>query len=413
MNPTCTHRTTCRLCNSTRVELAVPIKPSPIADAYIPADRLGVAQESYPLDLYLCLDCGHVQLLDVVDPESLFGSYIYTTSISLGLVEHFRRYAEDVSSRFQPPAGSLVIDIGSNDGTLLRFFKERQYRVLGIDPAAEIAHAATAAGIPTLPDFFTSTIARRIRSEQGPASFVTANNVFAHSDHLADMADGIRELLADDGVFMFEVSYLGDILDHLLFDTVYHEHLGYHSIKPFALFCRRHGLELFDVLRMPTKGGSFRGFVQRLGGPRPVAPVVGEMIAAEAAAGMDQPATFQKYSARIDRSKQELLAIVKQLKAEGRTLAGFGASATVTTLIHHFEIGPFLDFLVDDNTSRHGLFSPGHHLPVLPPQALRDRKADHVIILAWQYATPILKRHAGFLEQGGHFIVPLPEIRVI
>lgn len=410
---TSTQRRTCRLCDSPRLDLAVPIKPSPVADAYVPADRLAEKQELYALDLYLCADCGHVQLLEVVDPGILFRNYIYTTSISLGLVEHFRRYADQFVRRFASPPNSLAVDIGSNDGTLLKFFKARGLRVVGIDPAAQIASQATQAGVPTIPAFFDLELARRIRRENGPAAIVTANNVFAHSDSLPEMAEGIRELLADDGVFIFEVSYLADILEKKLFDTVYHEHLCYHSVQPLAAFFQRHGLEFFDIERLPNKGGSIRGLVQRKGGPRKIAPVVAEMLRQEEKMGLARLPVFKSFAADLERVKTGLLQLARQLKADNKIIAGFGASATVTTLIYNFELGPFLSFLVDDNVSRHGLFSPGHHLPVLPAAALRGQKAGYAIVLAWQYAEPILQKHRDFTACGGHFIVPLPEVKII
>ena len=379
----------------------------------MPADRLSEAQLSFPLDLYLCLECGHVQLLDVVDPDLLFGNYIYTTSISLGLVEHFRRYAEEVAQKFSLAGNSLALDIGSNDGTLLKFFKEKGLRVLGIDPAVRIAQQATEAGIETIPAFFTRELAMKIRNSHGQAALITANNVFAHSDNLPDMADGIRELLAGDGIFVFEVSYLVDIIEKLLFDTVYHEHLCYHSIKPLDHFFRAHDLELIDVHRMGSKGGSIRAFVQRRGGPRPVQPIVSELLALEAKMGLDKPDIFARFSEKLDRIKGELHELLGRLKQEKKTIAGYGASATVTTLLYKFELGKHLDFVVDDNVSRHGMFSPGQHLPVYPPQALQERGAHYAVILAWQYAEPILKKNEAFMQQGGRFIVPLPTVRVI
>lgn len=408
-----TRRTSCRLCDSRRVELAVPFEPSPIADAYVPAERVSEAQPSYPLDLYLCRSCGHVQLLDVVDPGALFGDYIYSTSISLGLVEHFRRYADELLQRFPVSSPALAVDIGSNDGTFLRFLRDRGLRVLGVDPAVGIAAQATRDGVETVPAFFTSSFARRIREERGPAAFVTANNVFAHSDGLPDMADGVRELLRPDGVFVFEVSYLVDIVEKLLFDTVYHEHLCYHSIKSLSSFFSRHDLELFDVTRLPGKGGSIRGFVQRSGAGRPREPVIDDLLALESRMGLDQPAVFKEFSGRLAAIKAELHGLLDPLRASGKALAGYGASATVTTMIHNFELGPFLSYLADDNPARHGLFSPGLHLPVLPSQALYERKPDFVIVLAWQYAEPIMKKNQGYLEQGGHFVLPLPRVQVL
>ena len=391
----------------------MPIKPSPIADAYVPASRMSEQQELYPLDLYLCRECGHVQLLDVVDPQVLFRDYIYTTSISLGLVEHFRKYADEVSTQFPAAPDSLVIDIGSNDGTLLGFFKKKGLRVLGIDPAVRIAEQASKAGIETLPAFFDLELAKKIKADRGGGALITANNVFAHSDHLPEMADGIRELLAAEGVFVFEVSYLVDIVEKLLFDTVYHEHLCYHSVKPLDTFFHAHGLELIDIRRLTGKGGSIRGFVQHRGGPRRASHVVSELLSLEARIGLAEPDIFREFAGKLESVKNELLALIRKVEAEGKTIAGYGASATVTTLIYNFELGSHLSFLVDDNKSRHGFFSPGHHLPVLAPEALSERKPGYLIILAWQYANPILSKNSAFLQQGGRFILPMPSVRVI
>lgn len=414
LSPRHHHRSSCRLCESARVVLAVPIKATPVADAYLPAEKIGSAKDALiPLDLYLCEDCGHVQLLDVVAPEDLFGDYIYSTGDSASLVEHFRRYAEEMMRRLTLAPGGLAVDIGSNDGTLLAFLKERGLRVCGVEPAPAIAAKARARGVPTRGEFLNAALAQSMRDEHGPASLVTANNVFAHVDDLGHAADCVATLLADDGVFVFEVSYLQDIVDGYLFDTVYHEHLCYHSVRPLALFFERHGLELFDVERIPTKGGSLRGYVQKLGATRPVSGACRALSVSEKERGLGDMATFSAYAARIDSRKQEVLALLAGCRARGERIAGYGASATVTTLIYHFELGSWLEFLADDNPARHGLFSPGWRLPVRPSSELSASAVDVVVILAWQYAEPIIRRHRAFLERGGRFLVPLPSPRWI
>ncbi len=406
-------RDTCRLCDSPDCELILPLEPAAIADEYVPEDRLGVEQPAYPLDLFLCRNCGHVQLLDVLDPEVLFGNYIYTTSTSPGLVEHFRRYAGEIQERLAPPPGSLAIDIGSNDGSLLRFLKEAGFEVLGVDPAREIARRATESGIPTVPRFFDSQVARDLLRDHGPARIVTANNAYAHSDHLGDITDGIRELLAPDGVFVFEVSNLLDFVEHVIFDYVHHEHLSYHSVKPLRAFLDRHGLELFDIQRIETKGGSLRGFAQRKGGPRPIAPSVDALVAEEDAAGLDRIETFRAFADRVQALKDGSRALLQEAKDAGATIAGYGSSATVTTLIYHFGLDEFLDFIVDDNAGRHGLYSPGHHIPVISPDALYERSPEYVVVLAWRFADPIVGKHQEYLDRGGRFVVPVPDIRVL
>jgi len=342
----------------------------------------------------------------------LFRSYTYSTASSLGLVEHFSKYAADMLERFQPERGSLMLDIGSNDGSLLRAFRERGMRVLGIDPAVEIARQATAAGLETVPDFFTSRLAMELKRKHRLAVIITANNVFAHSDQLPDMANGIRELLAEGGIFSFEVSYLLDMVQKMLFDTVYHEHLCYHSARSLERFFRRHDLELIHIERIPTKGGSLRGTVQRAGGPRETSPAVRQMIEWEEILGLHKLRTFQNYALRVERAREDFVSVIDRLRARGKRIAGYGASPTVTTLLYQFDLEQRLDFLVDDNPAKHNTYSPGHHLPVYPSDALYSRGADVVAILAWNYAQPILSKHRAFSEGGGRFLVPLPSLQV-
>lgn len=409
-----TRRTHCRLCGSSKLELAVPMQASPIADHYVPTDRLAEIQERYPLDLYLCMDCGHVQNIDVVDPSILFREYTYKTSSSLGLVEHYRKFAQEVTHSFEVPAGAFVLEIGSNDGSLLGFFKELGMKVLGVDPARDIAKAATERGIPTIPEFFDSQLAARLREEHGPASIVAANNVFAHADDLADIVRGIHAMLAPNGVFVFEVSYLPDIVDRFLFDTVYHEHVSYHSITPLARFFDRLDMQLFNIERIGSKGGSIRAFVQRKGdGAHAVADVVPAMIEDERRRGFDKLELYRNYAERIAQRKVALNALLADVRAQGKTVAGYGASTTVTTLMWQFELADQIAFLADDNPAKDGLFAPCCHVPVLASDVLYSRKPDYVVILAWNYAEPIMKRHQRFLDEGGTFVIPLPELKVV
>ena len=407
-------RSRCRLCESQAVELVLPIKPSPIADAYIPPSRLGQPQETYPLDLYLCGDCGHVQNLDVVNPEILFRDYLFTTASSAGLVAHFKQYAADVVKEMIVKPGSLIVEIGSNDGTLLRFFKNHGMCVLGVDPAREIANRATSHGIETLPEFFTSGLAAKIRKEYGAAAIVAANNVFAHVDALADIVVGVREVLDDDGVFVFEVSYLVDIVDKFLFDTVYHEHVSYHSILPLSRFFKRIGMQLIDVKRIACKGGSIRGFVQKTPvGRRRVEPIINQMIEDERQRGFDRPAIYQDYARQIEARKTALNQLLDQQITKGAMIAGYGASTTTTTLMWHFELTRKFAFLVDDNPKKHGLYSPGCHIPVMPSEEIYIRQPDITVILAWQYAAPIIQRHDKYLQSGRCFVIPLPDLRIL
>lgn len=413
MESLCYHRTTCRLCDSPDVDLVLRLTPCPPVDAFIPAAQLQETQHIFPMDLYLCRTCGHGQMLDIVSPKLLFGTYIYTTSSSPGLVDYFRDYATRVCEQLKLPPGAFSVDIGSNDGTFLSFFKEKGLRVLGVDPAREIAMAATAAGIETLPEFFTGAVGQRIRAERGPANLVTANNVFAHADKLGDMADGVRHLLGPDGVFVFEVSYLLDTVESMVFDFIYHEHLSYHSVKPLQIFLKRHGLHLWRVDRTPSKGGTIRCFAQLAGGPRAEEPSVAQLLRLEEESGLYRLKTYQDFAAKIDQAKKELQEVLQKIKAEGKTVAGYGASATATVLMYHFDLGSTIRFMIDDNPHRQNRFSPGHHIPTMSSAVLAEWKPDYVLILVWRFADMIIKRNEEYLKHGGHFIVPLPKLRVV
>lgn len=415
MTPKSFRRETCRLCNSRQLTEVLALTPTPPANAFVAADARSMTQETFPLDVFFCEDCAHVQLLDVVDPELLFGNYVYVSGTSPVFVKHFDEYAERIIDEFVPePTGRLVIDIGSNDGTLLAQFQNRGMTVLGIDPARDIAAQASAKGIETLPTFFSATLAAEIKTSHGRAQVITANNVFAHADNLADITDGIASLLAPDGVFVFEVSYLVDVFEDTLFDTIYHEHLAYHSVKPLVGFLAAHGLELIDAARVASHGGSLRGIAQRAGGPHPVAASVQVLISREAEIGLHQAATLQQFGAKINAIKDELKDVLTRLKDAGHTIAGFGAPAKATTLMYHFGIGPeMIDFIVDDSPLKQGLYSPGMHIPVLTSDALYSEKPDAVVVLAWNFAQPIMQNHARYLDQGGQFIVPLPHVETV
>lgn len=404
-------RDRCRLCGGRELDLAVPMPATAIADAYVARDQISQAQPVYPLDLYFCRTCAHVQLLDVVDPRLMFRSdYTYLSGSSAGIVKHFREYAASLLQREKVAAGSLIVDIGSNDGTFLLNFKEAGLRVLGIDPATAVARRATEAGIETLARFLDPETARGVRAEKGPARIVTANNVFAHADDLGVMADSIRALLAPDGLFTFEVSYVVDIVDHMLLGTLFHEHLCYHAVKPMRAFLARHGLELVDVERVGIQGGSIIGFAQLSGGPRPESPRVAELIRMEEERGFDRLETYLAFDRRIEKLKQDVGGLLDTLGSRG---AGYGAARGGTALLYRLDLGRRLEFIVDDGPEKQGLFSPGHHIPIVPADALYQRRPDWVFLLAWVHSKAILQKHSRYMEQGGRFVVAYPQVQIV
>jgi SAM-dependent methyltransferase len=407
-------RTTCRLCLSPRLSGALKLASTPVGEGYVPRESLDVPQEVYPVEINLCSACGHVQLSHVIDPSVLYGQYIYKTTHSMGLVQHFDRYAEWALSRNPMPPGALVVDLGSNDGSLLKAFKARGMKVIGVDPATKIAAEATAAGIPTYPNFFTAPLAQRIVQEHGRASIITMNNAFANIDDLHEIVRGVGELLAPDGVFIFETGYLLDVVQKVIFDNIYDEHLSYFAVTPARAFLAANGLELIDAHRVPTKGGSIRCSAQRARGPRPVSPTVAAQVQMEADVDLFDLETYRTLERRIRQMAEETRGRIQRLKAKGRRIAGYGASVTVTGVLFNFGLDrSLIDYLVDDNPVRHGLHSPGMHIPVFPSDRLTSDRPDYVIILAWQYAQPIMARQQKYLENGGRFLLFQPYVRTV
>jgi SAM-dependent methyltransferase len=393
--------------------MVVQLAPVPLAEKYTAADETDVGVDFYPMDLYMCRDCGHVQLLDIIDPDLLWSDYTYHSGQTKGIVEHFEQVAEKAVDRYQPPAGSLVIDVGSNDGSLLRPFQRRGYRVLGIDPAKEIALQATASGIPTIPELLTTDLAQKIVQEHGPASLITAFNVFAHAEDMGAMAESICRMLAPDGVFLFEVQYLLDIIDKMLLGTIFHEHLSHHSLRPMKQFLERHGMQIIDVERVNIQKGSLIGTAQRTGGPRPVQPSVGEMLALEQQRRLDRIETLKEFGNRLGQLKKKMGELLSDWKRRGATVAAYGAARSGPTFIVQFGLEDAIQYILDDHPQKVHKYSPGHRIPVVPTDELCKRMPDYVVILAWIHAKKIIGNNRKYLEQGGHFVLCCPDIQVI
>ena len=410
-------RDTCRLCDSKELDCVVPLGEIPMltpnVDAKVATQQHdGIQSLTVPLALYRCAACGNVQLNDIVDPQVMYNNFRYTTTISLGLPEHFRKFAGEIIDVAGSPAGALVVEVGSNDGTLLRAFQERGMKVLGIDPAQKTAQRASESGVPTLATFFTTKLAQQIRGEHGAADIVIANYTFANLNDLTDFAVAVRTLLAPAGVFVFETSYGADVVEKNLIDTIYHEHLSYFFVESLERYFSRHGLELIDVQRIWTKGGSIRGTVQLKGGARKKEASVKAMIADERRAGFPGDEPFRKMNAEVSTLRAGVSQLVATRKAAGKKVAAYGASVGTMTLLQLFGIGPALDFVADDNPLCDAIAGPDYRMPVLRSEAIYERKPNSIIILAWRYAEPIMAKHERYLAQGGEFILPLPALTV-
>ena len=408
-----THRTTCRLCDSSDVELVVKLEPIPLSENYCKDSDSGKRAERYPVDLYMCKSCGHVQQLDVVDSKSLWEAYTYYSGDAKGMPEHFNDVARKIILTYQPAPASLVIDIGSNDGSLLKPFKEAGYQVLGIDPASEIARQATEAGIETIPELMSLDLAQKIRRERGAAQVICMFNAFAHADNMGEIAEGIKKLLSPDGIFVFEAQYLLDILDRMLIATIFHEHMSHYSVKALTIFFARHDLELIDVERAEIQHGSLIGTVQIKDGKRKVEPSVKQLLELEALQGLDKIDTLKRFGEKITQQRERTSKLVKSWKKDGLTIAGYGAARSGPTLISQLGLTDTIDFIVDDHPQKVNKFSSGDGIKILPTSELCKRMPCFTIILAWVHSAKIIEANCEYLEKGGHFVVLCPETRVV
>ena len=405
----------CRLCGSPDLEALWSLGETPLANAYRRPDELAQPVFQAPLDVQRCTYCELVQLKHTVSPEALFQDYLYVSSTSPRFVAHCTAYAAHLIERFRLTPRTLVIDVGSNDGILLKPLRARGARVLGIEPALRIAAMAQADGIETIPAFLDVPLARALRAARGPAAIVTANNVFAHVPDLPGFVESVQVLLSENGVFVFEVQYLGDLLRDNLFDIIYHEHLCYYHLTPLVAYFASRGMDLFDVQRLPVHGGSLRVFVQRAGGPQARDERVTNLLAEERAARLQESGTYQTFVTRVERNKEALQDLLRHLRAEQKLIVGYGAPAKATTLLATFGIGAeTLSYIVDDDAKmKQGRFMPGVPIPIVPPARLYEDRPDYCLILAWNFAEPIIENHARYAAAGGRFIVPVPEPRLI
>jgi len=408
------NRDNCRLCESSSIVKLFSLAPTPPANAFVNNNSLNEVQACYPLDLFLCNDCYHVQLNTVVDPDILFKDYVYVSGTSPSFIKHFENYALDVINQINLKKGGFVIDIGSNDGTLLSKFKNLGMDVLGIDPAVEISRIANENGIETINKYLNKQVVKEILDLKGSADLICANNVFAHIDDLIGTTKNIKNLLKDNGVFIFEVSYLLDVYEKTLFDMTYHEHLAYHSIRPLITFFTSNGLELFNVERISTHGGSIRCYVQKIKGKQKISPIIDELLLLEEKCGLHLHETYNEYFNNIELKRYQLNKLLKKLINESKTIAGYGAPAKATTLMYHFGIdSKIIDYIIDDSPLKQGMYSPGLHIPVYDQSRLYKSPPDYLIILAWNFSKNIISNNSKFSKLGGKFIIPLPDLKVV
>jgi len=406
------HNRTCRMCSGTRFRTVINLGQHPLVNSLVPKDRLREEDPTFPLVVKQCRRCQLVQLVDVIDAHEIYKNvdYLYFSSDMPGLDRYFSPYAEEIRKRFLKP-NDLVVEIGSNDGIMLNLFQGRQ-RVLGVDPATNVVLRALRRGIPTVPLFFSESLAQKIRHEWGPAKAIIGNNCIAHINDIRDIVRGVKALLASDGVFVIECNYWGGMVKNTNYSLIYHDHYCYFSVQVWDRFAPQFGLRVFDAVVTPAQGGSLRLFLCQ--DRRPESARLKALRKEETKTALNTYATSLRYRANVRAMAGKLRRLVLSLKRQGKTIAGYGAAAKGMTILQCSGIGrDLLDYFVDDSPAKQGWYSPVEHIPIISRQAAEKKLPDYFIILAPNYADVIIAKEGKFRARGGKFIVPKGEIQVV
>lgn len=402
----------CRSCGRSGLKSVLSLGRTPLANALLTEAQLDQPEPTWPLELAWCPNCALVQITEAVPPEMMFRDYAYFSSFSDTMVQHAKRIADRLTDAEHLNTGSLVIEVASNDGYLLQWYKQAGVPVLGIEPARNIARVAESEkGIRTISEFFGRDLAQQLARDGELADVIHANNVLAHVPDLNGVVAGFQAVLKPNGVVVVEAPYLKELIDHVEFDTIYHEHFSYFSLTALDRLFRRHNLEIVEVERLPIHGGSLRIFA-RHPGTRSVGESVRNMLAEEAN-WVDSAASYRDFGQRVESLRTELAGLLTSLKADGKRIAVYGASAKGSTLLNYFGIGgDTLDYVVDRSTVKQGHYTPGTRLKIHDPEKLLTDRPDYCLLLTWNFADEILKQQQQYRDNGGKFIIPIPNVRV-
>ena len=403
--------TECRSCGAGQLNLVLSLGRTPLANALLTEDELSRPEPAFPLDLVFCPACALVQITETVPPEQLFSHYLYLSSFSDTMVKHSEELAGRLIKERRLGKDSLVVEVASNDGYLLQFYKRAGVPVLGIEPAANIAKVAIDKGIPTLVEFFGREVAAVLRDTGRRADVIHGNNVLAHVADLNGFVAGLAMAVKDDGVVVVEAPHVKPMIERLEFDTIYHEHLCYYSLTALRPLFKRHGLEIVDVFELPLHGGSLQVHAALSGKP---SERVCKLLEEERAAGVGGAEFYRDFGDKVRHLKEDLVSMLRELKESGSRVAAYGASAKGSTLMNYCGIGrDTVEFVADRSTVKQGMFTPGTHLPIKSPEALLTDAPNHVLLLTWNFADEILEQQDEYRKRGGKFIIPVPEPAIV
>ena len=401
----------CRLCSSTNFEVFLKLGTMPLAGDFLEKKNIG-KEKSYPLDILFCNVCYSVQVSEVIPRDTFFRDYRYLSSVaSKSVHEHFQNYAHEIKERFLPNGG-FVVEVACNDGILLEPLKNLGLKTLGVDPAINVVKIGREKGLEIIDDYFELEQAIRIKKKFGNPNVIIGNAVFAHVENLDDISLGVKHLLHKDGVFIFEVNYLGDMIDELQYDVIYHEHTMYHSVLTLNKFLKKHNMKIFDVKHLDIRGGTIRVYSSFEDSNFSISVGVKEIIDSELTKKYDDIETYHNFARRCENHKLQILTLLNELKNSGKKIIGYGMSGRGNTMLNYWNVdSSIIDYGIDASPERYGRFVPGMHIPIIPPPKFID--SDYVLLLAWIFANDIMEKENDFIKNGGKFIIPFPEPHVL
>jgi hypothetical protein len=406
----------CRICGSDKLLDVIDLGNQPIPNGFLTNDETKIIETKYPLAVVFCTECSLMQVKYIVNPKIMFKNYLYIPSASKTRVEYFKQMAQEVTEVCKLKQGDLVIDVGSNDGSLLICFRNLGMKILGIDPAENLVTIAALNGVYTLPSYFDSKLARKVSKKYGKAKAITATNVIAHIHNLHEVIKAGEILLDEDGVFIMHFPYSYNLLKDNLFDTIYHEHLSYFSVKSLLHLAKKSDLEIFDIHKSDLDGGSLRVFWKKKTNNKlkVKSNVIKDLLKEEEMFGLGDIKAYREFAGRVEVLKKDTVLKLKRIKKENKSIVGYGAAAKANVLLNYFDIDQtIIDYIVDSTPYKQGLFTPGSHIPIYSEDKIYETNPDYILIFAWNFSKEIIKKNGKYRKEGGKFILIEPEFKII